>query len=74
MTSAHPLLDFLADQLVDPEVGWSMGTFGAIAEFTRAADEIVALDRSADAVSAVTPRGGLRVAPSDSLRVSRRNL
>jgi len=69
MTSAHSVLDFLAGQLVDPQVGWSMGTFGAMAEFTHAADEMVALDRSADAVSAVTPRGGLRVAPSNSLRL-----
>jgi hypothetical protein len=27
--------DFLADHMADTETGWSLGTFGAIAEFTR---------------------------------------
>lgn len=29
------VVDFLADQAADSDVGWSLGTFGAIAEFTR---------------------------------------
>ena len=28
-------LGFLADQLADPEVAWSLGAFGVIAEFTK---------------------------------------
>ena len=69
MTSASIVLDFLAAQLADADVAWSVGTFGAIAEFTRNADEEVALDRGENAVSAVTARGGLRIAPRDSLRL-----
>jgi len=38
------LLDFLAEQAADNEVAWSLGTFGALAEFTRDADETVVLD------------------------------
>ena len=34
MTTAH-LMDFLSGQLADVDTGWSVGTFGAIAEFTR---------------------------------------
>ena len=45
MTSAPNLLDFLADQLTDVETAWSVGTFGAIAEFTRDADEAAAISR-----------------------------
>ena len=68
MTSAAVALDFLAGQLADVEVGWSLGTFGAIAEFTRDADETVALDRSDDAVSAVTARGGICIKTRADLR------
>ena len=32
------LMDLLGDQLAEIEAGWSVGTFGAIAEFTRDAD------------------------------------
>ncbi len=39
----NTLLDFLADRLADSETGWSLGTFGAIAEFTRDADEALTL-------------------------------
>jgi hypothetical protein len=62
------LLDFLAQQIVDNEVAWSLGTFGVIAEFTRDADEPVVLDRTDEAVSAVTARGGLRIAQHPELR------
>jgi hypothetical protein len=61
MTANH-LMDFLAGRLADTETGWSLGTFGAIAEFTRDADEPVVFDRIDGAVSAVTARGGLCVA------------
>ena len=48
------VLNLLADQLADAETAWSLGTFGAIAEFTRDADEGVTLDRDDRSVSAVT--------------------
>jgi hypothetical protein len=68
VTTAPVTLDFLAGQLADAEVGWSLGTFGAIAEFTRDADETVALDRSNDTASAVTARGGICIRAKADLR------
>ena len=62
------LLEVLANQISDAETGWSLGTFGAIAEFTRDAHETVALDRSDDAVSAVTARGGICIKGTGDLR------
>jgi hypothetical protein len=62
------LLDFLADQVADSEVAWSLGTFGALAEFMRDADEPVVLDRDEGAVSAVTARGALRITRHPELR------
>jgi hypothetical protein len=55
------LLDFLAEQVANNEVAWSLGTFGAIAEFARDADEPVVLDRADGSISAVTARGALRL-------------
>jgi hypothetical protein len=68
VTSAPNLLDFFAEHLTDVETGWSVGTFGAIAEFTRDADETAALDRGNDLISVVTGRGGLRIEAHDVLR------
>jgi hypothetical protein len=60
--------EFLAEQAADSDVGWSLGTFGAIAEFTRDADEAAALDRNGDMVSVVTARGALRIEAHPALR------
>jgi hypothetical protein len=68
MTTDH-LIDFLAGQLADTEAGWSFGTFGAIAEFTREAAEAASLDRTHEAVSVVTAKGGLRLTPCAGLRL-----
>jgi hypothetical protein len=68
VTSAPILLDVLAEQLTDVETGWSVGTFGAIAEFRRDADEAATLHRTDDAISVVTARGGLRIRAHDALR------
>ncbi|HTV30157.1 MAG TPA: hypothetical protein VMF32_20500 [Xanthobacteraceae bacterium] len=62
------LLDFLSDQLADNETGWSLGSFGVIAEFTRDADEAAALDRSDDMISVATARGGIRIQTHAGLR------
>ena len=62
------LMEILAEQAADSEVAWSLGTFGALAEFMRDADEPVALARDDGAASAVTPRGGLRIARHSDLR------
>ena len=61
MSEKTNLLDFLANQLADADTAWSLGTFGAIAEFTRDADEAAAISRADDMISAVTARGGLRI-------------
>jgi hypothetical protein len=52
-------IDLLQGAIADPDTQWSLGTFGAIAEFSRDRDEPVALRQADDAVSAVTPRGGI---------------
>lgn len=62
------LTDFLSEQLADSEVGWSMGTFGAIAEFTRDPGEATEIERGAAIVSVVTMRGGLRIGACHELR------
>jgi hypothetical protein len=62
------LMEVLAEQAADSEVAWSLGTFGALAEFMRDADEPVVLARDDGAVSVVTPRGGLRIARHSDLR------
>jgi hypothetical protein len=61
-------LDFLAAHLSDADTAWSIGTFGAIAEFMRDADEEVALERVDGAVAAVTARGGLRIVAHEVMR------
>ena len=68
MTSAPSLLDLLADRLNDVETAWSIGTFGAIAEFTRDADEAAAISRVSERISVVTARGGLRIEACRDLR------
>jgi hypothetical protein len=51
----------MAGQLADPDSHWGLGSFGAIAEFTRDQNEPVTLDLAA--LTAVTPRGGIRIVP-----------
>jgi uncharacterized protein DUF6925 len=51
---------FLGAQLADAETQWSLGTFGAIAEFARDVDEDAALSP----LSVVTARGGIRIDPA----------
>ena len=58
MASAFELI---ADQLADPEAQWSLGTFGAIAEFMRDADEPAEVVREEPVAAVVTPRGGIRL-------------
>ena len=59
MSVAVAANDLLQREITNPDTQWSLGTFGAIAEFARDHDEPVHLTQSADAVSAVTPRGGI---------------
>jgi hypothetical protein len=61
--------EFLAAQMADPWTNWSLGTFGAIAEFTRDADEPLTLSRSDAVLAAVTGRGGIRIEPPNGVRL-----
>jgi hypothetical protein len=61
--------EFLAAQMSDHETNWSMGTFGAIAEFARDPDEAVVLSRGDNSIAAVTARGGIRIEAGDGLRL-----
>ena len=65
MTPTDHLMDFLADI----EAGWSVGAFGAIAEFTRDAGEPAELNKASDRISVVTDKGGLRIVPRSDLRL-----
>jgi hypothetical protein len=66
MTAAA--IDLLLREISNPDTQWSLGTFGAIAEFSRDHGEPVRLVQSAEAVSAVTPRGGITLKPHASIR------
>jgi hypothetical protein len=61
--------EFLDAQMSDHETNWSMGTFGAIAEFARDEDEAVLLSRADNSIAAVTARGGIRIEVEDGLRL-----
>jgi hypothetical protein len=62
-------LGLLAAQMADHETQWSLGTFGAIAEFARNPGEPVELSRTDADLVAVTSRGGIRIAPREDMRL-----
>jgi hypothetical protein len=68
VSGSTDLLDLIAGQVTDVETAWSIGTFGAIAEFTRDAEETAAFDRGTGAISVVTARGAMRIDAHDALR------
>ena len=51
--------------ITDPATGWSLGTFGALAEFHRSADEIA----DAAGLRVLTPRGGIEIRMHDDIRI-----
>ncbi len=57
--------EFLAAQISNPETQWSLGTFGAIAEFSRDAAEPAILGGH----FAVTERGAISLTPRDDVRL-----
>jgi hypothetical protein len=63
------LLEFIGGQIDDAEAQWSLGTFGAIAEFSREPDEPVEILRGETSVQAVTARGGLRLEARPDVRL-----
>ena len=60
-------MDDLLDWVDDPDAGWSVGTFGALAEFLRDPDEPADVVRAPRRASVVTPRGGVAVALTDDV-------
>lgn len=56
--------ELVTRHLVDPQTSWAIGTFGAIAEFHRDADEPVDLSTN----GAVTARGGIRLQLDPAVR------
>lgn len=68
MTDMSETFDLLVNHVLDPGSSWSVGSFGAIAEFMRDADEDVDIRRSDDAISAATGRGGIRLMAWPGLR------
>jgi hypothetical protein len=61
--------EFLAAQMADPWTTWSLGTFGAIAEFARDAEEPLTLSRSDAVLAAVTGRGAICIEPPNGVRL-----
>ncbi len=59
----------LSRYLKDPATSWSLGTFGAIAEFHRNAGETVRFDEGEGWISAVTDRGGIRIHDHAEIRL-----
>ena len=58
---AAATIELLRQAIANPETQWSLGTFGAIAEFSRDPDEPVVLTQSDDGATAVTSRGGIAI-------------
>jgi hypothetical protein len=69
VSDAANKFEFLAAQMADHQTNWSLGTFGAIAEFMRDADEPVALSNGYARVAAVTARGGIQIEPHEHMRL-----
>lgn len=65
MNETYGLID---EMLADARHGWSIGTFGAVAEFMRDEDEDARIARENGGISIVTPRAGIRVVPTEDLR------
>ncbi|MFG1307085.1 hypothetical protein V5F34_23445 [Xanthobacter autotrophicus] len=59
--TAQDPFDALKIHARDPHTGWSLGIFGAIAEFMRDPEEPAAMEAGAEALTVVTARGGLAV-------------
>jgi hypothetical protein len=59
---------FLVQAVDNHRNGWSIGTFGAIGEFVRDADEPVQRISAADGLEIVSSRGAMRIEPCDGLQ------
>jgi len=61
--------DCLCAHLRDPATGWSLGTFGALAEFSRADNEKVTITENPEYIEAITDLGGIRILNHPELRI-----
>lgn len=61
--------DLMFSALRDPGNRWSMGTFGAIGEFIRDADELHRMHENEDGYEVVTARGAIRLKGCPGLQV-----
>lgn len=61
-------MQMLSDLAADPENGWSIGSFGAIGEFVRDADEPTETIRGENFFQIATARGAMRIAPTAELQ------
>ena len=69
MTVSGECFEFLAGQMINAETQWSLGTFGAIAEFMRDLDEPFAFQRGKASLTITTARGGMRIKPPAEMRL-----
>src|ERR1044072_3013318 len=60
--------DLSGGELADAEAQWSLGTFGAIAEFSRDANEPAEIQHGEMSSAVVTPRGAIRLLAHPDLR------
>ena len=65
---ASSAFEIVRQQLADPDAQWSLGTFGAIAEFMRDPDEPAEVQNTNRMCSVVTARGGIRLEDRAGLR------
>jgi hypothetical protein len=68
MTPAAGAMALLRQGIADPDTQWSLGTFGAIAEFSRDEDEPAQVSMAANVLSAITERGGIAIRPDPAIR------
>ena len=59
MSLAAGAIALLRRGIADPDTQWSLGTFGAIGEFSRDEEEPAQVSMAADVLSAMTERGGI---------------
>lgn len=68
MAVIESAFDIIAQHLADPDAQWSLGTFGAIAEFMRDPDEPAGIETAERLIVVVTPRGGIALEAREGLR------
>src|SRR2546423_11860655 len=60
--------EIISRELANPNAQWSLGTFGAIAEFMRDPDEPAEVQADERLISVITPRGGIALEAREGVR------